>query len=73
MTMAITLGILVSKLQNTPGLAFGFTTIGLFLGFVQIFFWKLSYGLINNLVITFLTIICWFILIKVLRKDDDIE
>jgi hypothetical protein len=43
MTMAITLAILVSKLKNTPGLAFGFTTIGLFLGFVQIFFWKLSF------------------------------
>lgn len=73
MTMAITLAILVSKLKNTPGLAFGFTTIGLFLGFVQIFFWKLSYGLINNLVISFLTIICWIILMKILRKDEKIE
>lgn len=31
MTMAITLGILVSVLPHKPGLAFGFTTIGLFL------------------------------------------
>ena len=31
MTMAITLGILVSVLPKKPGLAFGFTTIGLFL------------------------------------------
>ncbi len=32
MTMSITLGLLVSVLNNTPGLAFGLTTIGLFLG-----------------------------------------
>ena len=40
MTMAITLGILVSVLQKSPGLAFGFTTIGLFLGTAPIFFIK---------------------------------
>lgn len=70
MTMAITLGIIVSKLQNSPGLAFGFTTVGLFLGFLPIFFFKLSYGLLNNLIIIFLTIICWAILLKILRKDE---
>ena len=31
MTMAITLGLLVSALKKAPGLAFGLTTIGLFL------------------------------------------
>lgn len=70
MTMAITLGIIVSKLQNAPGLAFGFTTVGLFLGFLPIFFFKLSYGILNNLIIIFLTIVCWGILLKILRKDD---
>ena len=40
MTMAITLGILVSVLKKSPGLAFGLTTIGLFLGTAPIFFIK---------------------------------
>lgn len=70
MTMAITLGIIVSKLQKSPGLAFGFTTVGLFLGFLPIFFFKLSYGLLNNLIIIFLTVLCWDILLKILRKDE---
>lgn len=70
MTMAITLGIIVSKLQKSPGLAFGFTTVGLFLGFLPIFFFKLSYGLLNNLIIIFLTVLCWGILLKILRKDE---
>ena len=42
MTMAITLGILVSKLKKKPGLAFGLTTIGLFLGTFLVFFIKIS-------------------------------
>ena len=69
MTMAITLGLIVSKLKSTPGLAFGFTTIGLFLGFVPTFFFKLSYGIINNFIISFLTLVCWLILLKILRKE----
>ena len=40
MTMAITLGVLVSVLKETPGLSFGLTTIGLFLGTVPIFLVK---------------------------------
>lgn len=42
MTMSITLALVVSILQKTPGLAFGLTTIGLFLGSLPIFFFKLS-------------------------------
>ncbi len=38
MTMAVTLELLVSVLKRRPGLAFGYTTIGLFLGTVPIFF-----------------------------------
>ena len=46
MTMSITLALLVSVLQKTPGLAFGFTTIGLFLGTAPIFFFKFTILLI---------------------------
>ena len=70
MTMAITLGMLVSVLKKVPGLAFGFTTVGLFFGFITIFFFKISNRLINNLIIIALTFMCWVILHKVLRKDD---
>ena len=70
MTMAITLGLLVSVLKKTPGLAFGLTTIGLFLGTVPIFIFKISYGLINNLMIIILTIICLAMLLKIIRKEE---
>ena len=60
MTMAITLGVLVSKLKNSPGLAFGLTTIGLFLGSVPVFFIRLD--LISNIAI----IICMSLLCTIL-------
>lgn len=69
MTMSITLALLVSVLQKTPGLAFGLTTIGLFLGTVPIFFFKLSNFFSNCLVITIATIICYFVLMKIIRKE----
>ncbi len=68
MTMAITLGIIASKLKSTPGLAFGFTTIGLFLGFSPIFFFKISFGIVNNIIISVLTFVCWIILLKILKS-----
>jgi len=71
MTMSITLGILVSVLKNNPGLAFGLTTIGLFLGTLPIFFIKIINPIINYIVITFLTFICIYIASKIIRKDDN--
>ena len=69
MTMAITLGILVSVLKKTPGLAFGLTTIGLFLGTVPIFFIKLNMT-INIFVIVIFSIICMLLLRWVLKRGD---
>jgi len=69
MTMSITLAILVSVLKNKPGLAFGLTTIGLFLGTVPIFFIKLS-KLYNCIVIGVFSIICIIIMLNILRKDE---
>lgn len=48
MTMPITLGLLVSKLKRCSGLAFGLTTIGLWLGTMPIFFFRIV-GLWPNL------------------------
>lgn len=69
MTMPITLALLVSVLKNKPGLAFGLTTIGLFLGTVPIFFVKLS-TLYNCIIISLFSIICLIIMLKILRKDE---
>lgn len=68
MTMAITLGILVSKLKKSPGLAFGLTTIGLFLGTAPIFFIKLSM-LGNIIVIIVASILCSIALGYILKGD----
>ncbi len=72
MTMSITLGILVSVLKNTPGLAFGLTTIGLFLGTVPIFFVKTPNVLYNSIMITILSVMCSILLGLILKGDKDV-
>ena len=69
MTMSITLAILTSVYKNRPGLAFGFTTIGLFLGTAPIFFIKIS-QLANIIFIILLSILCCIIL-NILLKDGE--
>ena len=69
MTMSVTLAILVSCLKKSPGLAFGLTTIGLFLGTVPIFFFKLSQT-INIILIITLSILCLIILLGITRKKE---
>ena len=70
MTMSITLAILVSILKRRPGLAFGLTTIGLFLGTIPIFFVKISNILYNNIMIIITSIMCSILLGFVLKKED---
>jgi len=70
MTMSITLAILVSVLKKNPGLAFGITTIGLFLGTAPIFFIKLSMN-INIILIIVISILCSIALGYVLKGDND--
>ncbi len=69
MTMAVTLGILVSTLKKTPGLAFGLTTIGLFLGTAPIFFIKFNTLLANCILISILTIVCLIMALKIIPKE----
>ena len=71
MTMSITLAILVSVLKKTPGLAFGLTTIGLFLGTLPIFFIKTPNILYNSIMIATLSLLCAFLLNYVLKRDDN--
>lgn len=70
MTMSITLGILVSVLKKTPGLAFGLTTIGLFLGTLPIFFVKTPNILYNSIMIAVLSVLCCYLLGYVLKRED---
>lgn len=69
MTMSITLAILVSVLKRTPGLAFGLTTIGLFLGTIPIFFIKMTNEILNLGFIIGMSLICTFILSIILKKE----
>ena len=71
MTMPITLAILVSVLKKTPGLSFGLTTIGLFLGTIPIFFVKITDRLFNFGLITTMSLICCLILLLVLAKEKE--
>ena len=69
MTMSITLAILVSKLKKTPGLAFGLTTIGLFLGTAPIFFIKVNM-IANIIIIIVASILCALTLGYILKEDN---
>lgn len=69
MTMSITLGILVSKLKESPGLAFGLTTIGLFLGSIPAFFIKFNTST-NIIMIIVMSVLCTFALGYVLKEDN---
>ena len=69
MTMSITLALLASVYKKKPGLAFGFTTIGLFLGTAQIFFIKIINTRINIIMIIILSVVCSIILSYLIKKE----
>ncbi|MCR5485340.1 MAG: hypothetical protein K6F09_07075, partial [Clostridiales bacterium] len=69
MTMSITLALLVSVLPDSPGLAFGLTTIGLFIGTAPIFFFKFTTVAANCTVIVILTAVCLAAMHFILRRD----
>ncbi len=56
MTMSITYGMLLSVIRDNPGIAFGFTTIGLFLGLMPVFLFGSFTKLTNNILIILLSI-----------------
>lgn len=71
MTMSLTLGLIVSELKDSPGLSFGFTTIGLFIGTVPIFFFRISSLWINMAAISVLTMICLFLALHIVKGKAD--
>ncbi|MBQ3264924.1 MAG: hypothetical protein IJH07_04015 [Ruminococcus sp.] len=68
MTMAVTLALIVSRLPRHPGVAFGFTTVGLFLGTLPFFFFRIQSVLTNSIIITALTVPCVIILWLICAK-----
>ena len=69
MTMAVTLGLIVSEIKKYPGVAFGFTTVGLFLGSLPVFVFRINSILINCLMITILTVASVIVLSVICRKE----
>lgn len=69
MTMAITLGLLVSRLKEAPGVAFGLTTIGLFLGTLPVFVFRTDSVLVNCITVAGLTLASVVILNMICRKE----
>ena len=69
MTMAVTLGLIVSEIKKYPGVAFGFTTIGLFLGSLSVFVFRINSILINCLMVTILTVASVIVLSVICRKE----
>ena len=58
MTMSITLALLVSSLPREPGLAFGLTTLGLFIGTAPIFFVKFASLTSGGIIISAAVLLC---------------
>ena len=69
MTMSITLAIVVSVLKDNIGLAFGFTTIGLFLGTLPIFFINIENNIFNTIFLVIMSIISFIILNYILKGE----
>ena len=69
MTMSVTLAILVSVMSDSPGLAFGLTTIGLFLGTAPIFFVRLARGA-DIAFISVMSAVCSLLLTLVLKEPE---
>ena len=67
MTMAITLGTIASVLKRNPGLAFGFTTFGLFLGTAPIFFVTIPSTIVNIVLLSLMSVLCAIIFAFILK------
>lgn len=67
MTMSITYAMALSIIKNNPGVAFGVTTIGLFLGAVPIFF--IRFDTFTSMVIVVLLSLISYVLLNISLKN----
>lgn len=73
MTMPLTLGILVSRFPRMPGLSFGITTVGLFVGSMPAFFVQPKGLLAHQIVVTILTFVALLAFLLCMRKEKTYE
>lgn len=67
MTMSVTYAMVLSIIKNNPGVAFGVTTIGLFLGAVPIFF--IRFDTFTSMVIVVLLSLISYVLLNISLKN----
>ena len=67
MNMSITYALALNVYKQNPGVAFGITTIGLFIGVLPVFFVKIGFEL-AVMILVGLSIGCYILLDKVLKK-----
>jgi len=70
MTMAVTLALLASALPRLPGVAFGLTTVGLFVGTFAVAFWRPAVFAENCAVVAALTLLSAVILLFICKKEE---
>lgn len=66
-TMSITFGALLSVIKDNPGLAFGVTTLALFVGVVPVLIWGTFGTLIDSILVISLSLACAYCLNKILK------
>ena len=71
MTMAVTLALLVSVLPEYPGAAFGFTTVGLFLGSCVSFMLRFDSFLANAAIVIVFTVMSYIILRLICKRGSN--
>ncbi len=71
MTMPVTVGILVSKFPQSPGFAFGVTTVGLFLGVLPEFFFTLPDLFAHQLTVLVLSALALIFILFCLKKENE--
>lgn len=67
MSMALTLGLFLSVMPEKPGVAFGFTTLGLFVGSLPVFLWGSFSNAMGGMMLVGLSVFSGIGLFKILR------
>ena len=67
LTMSITFGMLLSVIKENPGVAFGVTTVGLYIGILPVFIFGKFETILSDIVIVILSLLSAYLLNKCLK------